>query len=79
MISSAKIRHRLAAFCLSPSLLAPLATAQNAPDKLTVKEGDRIVLLGAGMASRMEHFKHFETELYLRFPKADLTIRNMGD
>ncbi|MEM6916123.1 MAG: PVC-type heme-binding CxxCH protein, partial [Verrucomicrobiota bacterium] len=30
-------------------------------------------------ASRMNHFGHFETELYLRFPDTDLTIRNMGD
>ena len=31
------------------------------------------------MASRMNHFGHFETELQLRFPKLELTIRNIGD
>lgn len=50
-----------------------------APTKLEVKEGDSIVLIGSGMASRMNHFPHFETELFLRFPDKDLTIRNMGD
>ncbi len=50
-----------------------------AKGKLTVDEGDTIVLIGAGMASRMIHFGHFETELFMRFPAKDLTIRNMGD
>lgn len=50
-----------------------------ASNKLTVNKGDTIVLIGSGMASRMNHFHHFETELYLRFPDKDLTFRNMGD
>ncbi|MDF1858913.1 MAG: ThuA domain-containing protein [Verrucomicrobiales bacterium] len=53
--------------------------AARAPGKLKIKKGDTIALVGAGMASRMMHFNHFETELYLRFPDKDLTIRNMGD
>lgn len=53
--------------------------AAKTPKKLQVKKGDRIVLVGAGMASRMIHFGHFETELFLRFPEHDITIRNMGD
>ncbi len=47
--------------------------------KLTVKKGDHIVIIGAGMGSRMNHFGLFETELFLRFPDKDLTIRNMAD
>ncbi|MDF1825547.1 MAG: c-type cytochrome [Verrucomicrobiales bacterium] len=58
-------------------LLTTLSQAES--KKLTVKKGDHIVLIGAGMASRMNHFGHFETELFLRFPDLDLTIRNMGD
>ena len=53
--------------------------AKPAPERLVVNEGDRIVLVGAGMASRMNHFGHFETELHLRFPDKDITIRNMAD
>ena len=44
-----------------------------------LNKGDTIVILGSGMASRMNHFGHFETELQLRFPKLELTIRNIGD
>lgn len=64
------------------SLLTPLlllAPLHADPKTLTVSEGDNIVLIGAGMASRMNHFGHFETELYLRFPDKNLTIRNMAD
>jgi mono/diheme cytochrome c family protein/glucose/arabinose dehydrogenase len=50
-----------------------------APEKLTLKEGDSVVIIGSGMASRMNHFPHFETELFLRFPDKNITIRNMGD
>jgi len=50
-----------------------------APSQLSVSEGDRIVIIGSGMASRMNHFSHFETEIFLRFPGKNLTIRNMGD
>ena len=53
--------------------------AKPAPAKLAVNEGDRIVIIGSGMASRMNHFPHFETEVFLRFPDKNLTIRNMGD
>ncbi|MDF1812960.1 MAG: DUF1080 domain-containing protein [Verrucomicrobiales bacterium] len=53
--------------------------ARPAPAKLKVEKGDNIVLLGAGMGSRMNHFGHFETETFLRFPDKDITIRNMSD
>lgn len=53
--------------------------ANPAPTKLTIREGDRLVILGSGMASRMKHFPHFETELFLRFPDQKISIRNMGD
>lgn len=53
--------------------------AQAAPSKLSVNKGDTIAIIGTGMASRMNHFGHFETEIYLTFPSQDLTIRNMGD
>lgn len=55
------------------------ASQKAAPKQLKINKGDNIVLVGAGMASRMMHFNHFETELYLRYPDKDLTIRNMAD
>ena len=53
--------------------------AKPAPQKLSIQEGNSIVIIGSGMASRMNHFPHLETELQLRFPNQKLTIRNMGD
>ena len=70
---------------LPPGVITPMNPksvafkAQPAPEQLTVKEGDRIVIIGSGMASRMNHFHHFETEVFLRFPNQKITIRNMGD
>ena len=66
----------VAAF-VAPSSFAPDKAV--APEVLTVNKGDRIVLLGAGMGSRMNHFGHFETELFLRFPVSQISIRNMCD
>ncbi len=58
---------------------APPFVAKPAPDKLQVKTGDHVVLLGSGLGSRMNHFGHFETELQMRFPSDKLVIRNMCD
>ncbi|MFT6178156.1 MAG: glucose/arabinose dehydrogenase/mono/diheme cytochrome c family protein [Akkermansiaceae bacterium] len=70
---------------LAPGVLTPKNPesvkfeAKAAPAKLALNRGDAIVLLGSGMASRMNHFGYFETEIQLRFPTSELTIRNMGD
>ena len=47
--------------------------------KIDLKKGDNITMVGSGMGSRMIHFGHFETEIYLRHPTHDLTIRNLCD
>ena len=47
---------------LAPGVLAPMNPesvtfeVKAAPSKLSLKKGDTIVLLGSGMASRMNHF-----------------------
>ena len=70
---------------LSPGVLVPMNPesvkfkVKAAPSKLSLKKGDTIVLIGSGMASRMNHFGYFETEIQLRFPISELKIRNMGD
>jgi len=58
---------------------APEFKVGRAPDALEVEEGDRVVLLGGGIGSRMNHFGHFETELQLRYPTSELVVRNMCD
>ncbi len=75
--------HKLTRSCLS--IIWPLILVINvpkmeaAPANLSLKKGDRITLVGAGMGSRMIHYGHLETELYLRFPLKDLTLRNLCD
>lgn len=49
-----------------------------APLPASPAKGERIVLLGNGLAERMFSFDFFETELQLRFPGQELVIRNMG-
>ena len=56
-----------------------IATVSTLNASLELKKGDRITLVGAGMGSRMIHYGHFETELHLRFPALNLTIRNLCD
>jgi glucose/arabinose dehydrogenase/mono/diheme cytochrome c family protein len=47
--------------------------------QIDVNKNDTISLIGSGMGSRMIHYGHFETEIFLRFPNHDLTIRNLCD
>ncbi len=49
------------------------------PDSIGINSNGRIAIIGAGMASRMMKFGHFETELHLRYPNKNLTIRNFAD
>jgi glucose/arabinose dehydrogenase/azurin len=53
--------------------------ASLAQSKITLKKGDDVALVGSGMGSRMIHYGHFETEIFLRHPAHDLTIRNLCD
>jgi mono/diheme cytochrome c family protein/glucose/arabinose dehydrogenase/lysophospholipase L1-like esterase len=63
----------------SVAAAAPAAAAKPAPTSLAVTKGTRIFMIGGGLGSRMTHYNHFETELYQRYPDADLVIRNMCD
>lgn len=45
---------------------------------ITLKKGDRIALIGNGLPERMLHYGYFETELLLRNPDKDLTIRTLA-
>ena len=47
--------------------------------KIELDQDNTITLIGSGMGSRMIHYGHFETEIYLNFPKLNLTIRNLCD
>lgn len=70
---------------LPPGVITPINPESvpfvrpDAPDRLAVEPGDRIALIGTGLASRMVHFGDFETEIFLRFANHQLTIRNFAD
>ena len=59
------------------TILAILASGLTAKIKLV--NGDDICLVGAGMGSRMIHYGHFETEIYLNHSDLNLKIRNLCD
>ena len=40
--------------------------------------GERIVIIGNGLAHRMQYFPHFETQLHRQFPDAGVVIRNLA-
>ncbi|MFP4293487.1 MAG: PVC-type heme-binding CxxCH protein [Cyclobacteriaceae bacterium] len=68
-------------FHLALFLLVCITFQCKSPDSsaLVIDKGDRIVLIGNNLASRMMNFGHFETEIQLRYPDSLLLIRNMGD
>ena len=47
--------------------------------KIELLENSRVSFVGSGMGSRMVHYGHFETEIFLRYPNHNLTIRNLCD
>lgn len=46
---------------------------------LELHSGDTVVLIGGNLCSRMMSFGYFETELHVRYPALQLTLRNMCD
>ena len=45
---------------------------------LTLRKGDRIILIGNTFAERMQYYGHFETLLHARFPELELVVHNLG-
>ena len=58
-------------------LMTATRSAADAP-ALTLKKGDRIVIIGNTLAERMQQFGNLETLLYSRFPDLDLVVRDLG-
>ncbi len=57
----------------------PAAAASARPQVVAPPaKGERIVLIGNGLAERDVHYSRIETELHLRFPDHELFLRNMG-
>src|SRR5262245_58119297 len=75
-------RYLLTGALLIAALLlsrADRATSQPAEkERLELKKGDRLVLIGNTLAERMQYFGHWEALLHARFPEHELVVRNLG-
>ena len=54
------------------------ASLAGAADKLELKPGDHIAIIGNTLADRMQHSGWFEALTYEKFPKQELVFRNLG-
>lgn len=60
------------------SALLLVLTIPLAAQKLELKKGDHISIIGNNLADRAQHHPHFETLLHARFPEHGLVVRNLG-
>src|SRR5690606_7485810 len=75
-IASAFRKFSLVALILSAAIFFQCTSDG---DKLQIKRGSRIFLIGNNLPSRMMSYGFFETEMHLRYPGGRLFIGNMGD
>lgn len=68
-----KIAHLLSALGAGVLLLAPSSHAA----ELQLRPGDHVCLVGNALGERMQHQNFWETLLHTRFPKHELTVRNL--
>jgi mono/diheme cytochrome c family protein/glucose/arabinose dehydrogenase len=62
----------------APNAEPPTATAKRSQTVVAPTQGERIVLIGNGLAERDVYYSRLETELHLRYPDHELFLRNMG-
>ncbi|SKA97347.1 putative membrane-bound dehydrogenase domain-containing protein [Prosthecobacter debontii] len=62
----------------APNAEPAAATSARPQEVAPPVEGERIVLIGNGLAERDVHYSRIETELQLRYPEKALYLRNMG-
>ncbi len=67
----------LSIFLLSISFISFLKPNEN--EIIPIEKNMRIALIGGNLGSRMINFDHFETELHLRYPSYQLSVRNLCD
>ena len=70
------LRKLLLALLLVVWLSGESHAAESAP--LELRQGDRIAILGNGLADRMQHDGWLETYLQARFPEKELVVRHLG-
>lgn len=62
----------------APEVDPPAATKARPQAVAPPAKGERIVLIGNGLAERDAYYSRIETELQLRYPDSELFFRNMG-
>jgi len=62
----------------APNAEPPAATSARTQTVAPPAKGERIVLIGNGLAERDTWYSRIETELHLRYPNEELFFRNMG-
>ena len=62
----------------APSAEPAAATTARAQTVAPPAKGERIVLIGNGLAERDVYYSRIEAELHLRYPDQELFLRNMG-
>jgi lysophospholipase L1-like esterase len=60
------------------ALLLPGPAGAQAVAPFTLKDGDRVVLLGSALVEHEQFHGYLETRLTSRFPEATVTFRNLG-
>src|SRR4051812_28917189 len=70
------MKYELRSVLLALSLIA--ATWAGAAEKLELKPGDHIAIIGNTLADRMQHSGYFEALTYDKFPKHELVFRNLS-
>ena len=63
-----------AAFLMATGLISSLVTAAD----VELKKGDHICLVGNALCERMQHHNYWESLLQQRYPKLELSVRNLG-
>src|SRR5262245_24480087 len=67
-------------FALATTLVIAAAASARADEarRLSLKKGDRVILIGNTLAERMQHFGNWETLLHSRFPDLELVVHDLG-
>lgn len=62
---------------LGLALCFPLSLFAQSPEKLELKKGDRICLVGNELGERMQHHNWWEADLQSRFAGMEISVRNL--
>jgi hypothetical protein len=70
--------RRLSTLSSTLLLLTALPVRAAAPERLELKPGDHVALIGNALADRMQHTGHFETLVAAHQPERNLVFRNLA-